>query len=140
MLDDKTRKEVERIIQSLRVFIQKHDRSYILCMLVRENYVEVLRLVAVPHVISSWATDPRWMWTFNGYRREAMVRFAGELDVPEQAEFNGELDKEFKAVWAKSRAILTPQELEDCLADEAKKFTEVDYRPAEGLPEDYYAG
>jgi len=134
--------EIEQILTFLRKYIAEHRAKKLLCIFVRLETIEILRVVARP-AVSTWpelGTTGNLKWTFNGYHMEKTVPFSCALTEAQRSKLNSGLEKEFVAVWAKHNKIVTQEELDELLAEACVQATETDYRPAEGLPEDYYAG
>ena len=127
-------KEIQDAVAKLRLFIATHRYRKYLAIVCGYDTVVVVRFRP-----AKWSDHNGWYWHANVIRPEAEIELATRPPIILVQKTNDKLALEFPLLQRKSDS-LTDEEIEEVVALELLSSTETDYRPAEGIPEDYYAG
>ncbi len=125
-----------KAIQSLKEFIAGHYASKYLVIYARCEVLEVLRFYPVTSSV-----DPSvYYWQLDYYKQLAMVYLEPQISIASRNSMNDAFQLDYGSLFSRQYSAVLPKEAEELLLLENQQFTCVDYRPAESLPEDYYAG
>jgi len=128
-------KEIQDAVAKLRLFIATHRYRKYLAIVCEYHTVVVVRFRPL-----KWGNgDGGWYWRANHITPKAEIELSNKPMTSLVQKTNDKLAKEFPLLKREGYSLVD-EEIEEFVTLELLSSTETDYRPAEGIPEDYYAG
>ena len=127
---------LSKAIQAMKEFIAGHYASKYLVIYARCEVLEVLRFYPMTAVIDNSV----YYWQLDYYKQLALVYLEPQVSLATRNGLNEGFQRDYDSLFSRQYNELSPKEVEELLLIENQQFVGVDYRPAESLPEDYYAG